>query len=115
MPTFRIEAISPRTEFNLVRVLKSVIVVVDLTKVEGLDWKQVTDYVSMAGLTNIRLDADRGDAPTLLRVFSAPPAERLMSLSPGDRAFRRSVYHTNQGSRRQRMDIVKSMVSQVTP
>ncbi len=115
VPAFQIETLSPRTEFGLVRVLRSVIAVVDLTKVEGLDWKQVTDYVAMAGLTNIRLDADLGDAPTLLRLFSAPPAERLMSLSPWDRAFLRSVYHTNQGSRRQRMDIVKFMVSQVTP
>jgi hypothetical protein len=109
-PTYFAYPVSPRTEFAVVRELASVIAVIDLTRMGGMDWRQVTDYVAMHGLTNVRTDADVGDAPSILRLFSEPPADRLMALSDWDRAFVRAAYQTDRKSRRQRLRVWQIMV-----
>ena len=93
----------------MVRELAGVIAVIDLTRMAGLDWRQVSDYVALMGLTRVRADAEFGNVPTILRLFSAPASDRLMALSDWDRAFVRAVYRTNPISRRQRLDMVRSM------
>lgn len=115
IPTYFAYPVSPRTEFAAVRQLASVIAVVDVTKVVGMDWRQVTDYVAMLGLANVRTDADVGDAPSILRLFSAPAADRPMALSDWDKAYIRAAYQTDPRSRRQRLRVWQTMMGDIKP
>jgi hypothetical protein len=59
-----------RLEFNVVRPISSVIVLVDFDDVQQMKLGALTDYISMVGLAQVDLDGDWGDAPTVLRLFS---------------------------------------------
>jgi len=111
-PSFRV-GVMPRAEFTAVPALSSVIVVVDMTKVAGLDWRQVTDYIAFAGLTSIDLDADLGSAPSIMRLFTAASADKPDSLSAWDNAFLTELYRTSQVDRHQRVQIAKRMLRDV--
>jgi hypothetical protein len=111
-PTFRVNEM-PRAEFTAVAALSSVIAIIDMTKVAGLDWRQVTDYIAFAGLSRIDLDAQLGNAPTIMRLFTAAPGDRPESMSAWDRAFLTELYHTSQVARHQRVEIVKRMIQDV--
>jgi hypothetical protein len=111
-PTFQTGTM-PRAEFTAVPALSSVIAVIDMTRVAGLDWRQVTDYIAFAGLTSVDLDADLGDAPSIMRLFTAAPLARPNSLSAWDSAFLEELYHTSQMARHQRVEIAKRMLVDV--
>jgi hypothetical protein len=111
-PTFQVSAL-PRAEFSAVPALSSVIAVIDLTKVAGLDWRQVTDYIAFAGLTSVDLDANLGSAPSIMQLFTAMPEARPDSLSLWDSAFLNELYHTSQMARHQRVEIAKRMLQDV--
>lgn len=116
VPTFAAHGdISPRFAFSVVPGLGSVISVIDLTRMEGLDVNQVADYVVMAGLTEVNFDANFGDAPTILRLFSADTDARPKSLSAWDTAFLKALYQTSQSDRHQRVEIAKQMLGDVAP
>jgi hypothetical protein len=104
---------SPRAEFIAVPALSSVIAVIDMTQVAGMDWRQVTDYIAFAGLTSIDLDADLRDAPSIMRLFSATASAKPNSLSAWDRAFLSELYHTSQMARHQRVEIARRMLQDV--
>jgi len=95
--------------------LLSVIALVDITRVMGLDWRQVADYVVMTGLTEINLDADVGDVPTILRLFSASGDARPQRLTAWDRAFIRALYVTDAVYRHQRVEMEKRMYRDLAP
>lgn len=95
--------------------LLSVIALVDITRVMGLDWRQVADYVAMTGLTEINLDADVGDVPTILRLFSASGDARPQRLTAWDRAFIRALYVTDAVYRHQRVEMEKRMYRDLAP
>ena len=109
VPTYKI-APSGLSEFGLNRQIETVIAVIDIRQVMGLDWRQIADFVAMSGLTEIRPDTDFGDAPTILRLFSASGEHRLMSLSPWDKALLQELYRTDQGSKNQRQDVARGML-----
>jgi hypothetical protein len=97
-----------------VRDLSSVIVMVDSRRAKGVNFGQLADYVAMAGLAELRLDADVGDAPTILHLFSAsgkPPP----GLSAWDRAYLKALYHTEQADMTQVAEIRTSMIRDVAP
>jgi hypothetical protein len=75
--------------------LKSVIVVIDLTRVVGLDWPQVTDYIAMAGVTEVNLNAQVDGAPTIMSLFSTSGDARPQCLSDWDRSFIKEIYLTD--------------------
>ena len=106
--TFRISDV-PRQDFDTVTEITSVIAVVDYARVVGLDWHQVADYIAMAGLTEIKLDADVGKVPTILRLFTAPEGERPQRITDWDKAFVKELYLTDRAYRHQRADISKKM------
>ena len=95
--------------------MKSVIVVIDLERVAGLDWRQVTDYIAMAGVTEVNLDANMDGAPTIMSLFSTSGDARPQSLSDWDRSFIRELYLTNTVYRHQRVLIAKGMFNDVAP
>ena len=102
-------------EFSSIPDLKSVIVVIDLERVAGLDWRQVTDYIAMAGVTEVNLDANMDGAPTIMSLFSTSGDARPQSLSDWDRSFIRELYLTNTVYRHQRVLIAKGMFNDVAP
>jgi hypothetical protein len=69
----------------------------------------------MAGLTEVNFDANFGDAPTILRLFSADTDARPKSLSAWDTAFLKALYQTSQSDRHQRVEIAKQMLGDVAP
>lgn len=87
-----------RLAWEAVRVIYSVIVVVDLRQTEDLEIAQLTDYVAMISLAQVRRDPDLGTAPTVLRLFDETDAARPQGMSAWDQAFLKSLYGTDSGS-----------------
>jgi hypothetical protein len=114
VPTTEHGTASRLTE-NAVHNLTGVIEIVDMSRLEGVEWGALADYIAFIGLTNIRLDTDLGDMPTILRLFSARAELRPSSLSEWDTAFLKALYHTLHKSRNQRVQVVDQMLSEVSP
>jgi hypothetical protein len=110
--SFRISAI-PHLEFTAVPDLKSVIVVVDLTLVGGLDWRQVTDYIAMIGTTQVNLNGRLAGAPTIMSLFSSSENARPQALSSWDKSFIKELYSTDPVFRHQRELIARGMFQHV--
>jgi hypothetical protein len=92
----------------------SVFEIIDAGRTAGIDLNQLTDYIAMMGLSNIDLDVDVGDAPSILRLFSS--ARNVASgLSNWDAAFLMALYQTDQSSRGQRFEIAQRVAEAVTP
>jgi hypothetical protein len=87
-----------RLVFAAVRAIYSAIVVVDLTRIEGLTFSQMTDYAAMVGLAQIRPAPEQGEAPTILGLFATNGTRREKELTAWDRSFLKAVYETTDGS-----------------
>jgi len=87
------------------RTIWSVIVVVDAKQVGSLNFGQLTDYIGVIGLAQINLDKPLGDAPTILKLFSAPEGARPQEITLWDRALLHGLYSTNPTDRVQRSQI----------
>jgi hypothetical protein len=113
-PTVSVWA-NPKTSWVALLMLRSVIIVVDENRVKGYTLRQLADYIGMIGLTQINLDSAQRVSQSILRLFAASsPAEgQPAGLSSWDRAFLKSLYSTNQGSRWQRTEIVTQVVHQL--
>jgi hypothetical protein len=98
-----------------VLVFSSVIIVVDIARIQRLSFGQLSDYVAMVGLAEIDLDDDVGDAPTILRLFTASSEVPPSGLTAWDQAFLSALYHSDQSSRAQRSQIAVSMLHEVSP
>lgn len=81
-----------------------VYIVVDMNRVKDITTRQLADYVAMIGLAHVRLDADAGAAPTILRLFQ-DPRHPLEGMSAWDQALLRSLYTTDQSSTAQISDM----------
>jgi hypothetical protein len=100
-----------RLAFSAVNVISSVIVIVDLDDTKAIKLGPLTDYISMVGLTDVNLDGDWGDEPTILHLFAASAAATPQKLSIWDRAFLKALYTTSQVDRHQRTEIARAMVN----
>jgi hypothetical protein len=103
-----------RLTYAAVRSLSSVIVVVDATRVQGLNFSQLTDYVGIVGLAEVNQDAEVGPVPTILRLFRAT-ADLPQGLSPWDEAFLASLYDADQTSVMEQSIMKRHMVSALAP
>jgi hypothetical protein len=104
--------IGSRLSYSAVQGLSSVIVVVDSSRMVDLNIGQLADYVAMVGLAEVRVDANTGTAPTILRLFDNtdnPP----QGLSEWDRSLLSSLYSTRQGSVMQVGAIKTTMLKQL--
>jgi hypothetical protein len=91
----------------------SVFEIIDASHTADIDLHQLTDYVAMMGLSNINIDVDVGDAPSILQLFSS--ARNLASgLSNWDTAYLTALYQTDQSSRSQRLQIAQRVAGAVT-
>jgi hypothetical protein len=85
-----------RTTISATRNIYSVIVVVDSNKVGGLNFGQLADYIGAIGLAQINLDNQLGDAPTILKLFTAPEGARPTAMTAWDKALLHALYSTKQ-------------------
>jgi hypothetical protein len=92
----------------------SVFEIIDANRTAGIDLHQLADYVAMMGLSNIDIDVDVGDAPSILQLFS-PARNFALGLSNWDTAFLTALYQTDQSSRSQRFEIAQRVAEAVTP
>jgi hypothetical protein len=105
----------PRFEMSAYHPLISVIAIVDLKRVQGFDWNQIAEYVAMAALTRVNLDANFGDAPTILRLFSVSSTDRPTGLSDWDKALLTELYRSDPRSRSERLEVSMHMVRDIAP
>jgi hypothetical protein len=91
----------------------SVFEIVDAKRTAGVDLRQLTDYAAMMGLSNIDIDVDVGDAPSILQLFS-PARSAASGLSNWDTAYLTALYQTDQSSRSQRIEIAQRVAEAVT-
>jgi hypothetical protein len=102
-----------RLQSNYVDIFASVIVIVDADLIKDIKLGQLADYVAMIGLAKMDVDANVGDAPTILRLFAAATDSAPPNMSPWDRAFLEALYRTPQRSRHQRSIIANRVVRDV--
>ena len=91
----------------------SVFEIIDAGRTAGIDLHQLTDYAAMMGLSNIDIDVDVGDAPSILQLFS-PARSVELGLSNWDTAYLTALYQTDQTSRSQRFEIAQRVAEAVT-
>lgn len=87
-----------RLSWSAVRAIYTAIVVVDLDQIEGLTFGQVTDYVAMVGLAQLRPNPELGDVSTILGLFATNGGGRSKGLTPWDQSFLKAIYATTDGS-----------------
>jgi hypothetical protein len=105
-----------RIEFYDVMVFASVIVIIDLRRVQGLSYEQLADYVAMLGFAQLDPAADFGSAPSILQLLSAHPPQPLPeALSDWDLQFLRALYTTDQALLTQRNQIIQLMMRGLAP
>ena len=93
--------------------IESAIVIIDERQMKDVTLEQLADYVALAGLTDLRLDADAIPESSILQLFggaSAPPG-----LSAWDRALLYSVYNSNQWDTLQPAQMRLTMAQRLTP
>jgi hypothetical protein len=100
---------------NVVWAIKKVYVIVDPTRFKGVKLGQLADYVSMAGLAQIKLDPQLAGDPTILTLFDKDPQAASAGLTEWDRAFLKSFYSSEQRSVLQRSLISHDMAREIAP
>ena len=102
-----------RLSYSAVNSISSVYVVVDLNRMKDITTIQLADYVAMIGLADVRLDADSGPVPTILRLFqdSKPPPQ---GMSEWDLDLLYSLYNTSQSSVVQTSDMESAVINRIT-
>lgn len=105
-------AIASKLEINGYRALSSIIAIIDVRRMKGVNFAQVASYVAMVGLVQMRPQANVRDAPTILNLFSGeskgPPG-----LTAWDDAFLKAVYTTRITDKAQLAAIKTAMVQDV--
>lgn len=98
-----------RLEYDEIQNVSSAIVIVDTGRAKGINFGQLADYISLTGLTEIDLDADLGNAPTILRLFAASADAQPPGLTAWDQAFLSAMYHTAQKDKMQ-LSVIETRV-----
>jgi hypothetical protein len=109
-----LSARATRIEINSYRALSSAIAIVDARRLKDVSYGQIAAYAAMVGLVQMRPQANVGDAPTILNLFSgaakAPPG-----LTVWDESFLKAVYATRITDKAQIAAIKTAMVQDVAP
>jgi hypothetical protein len=101
--------------YGTVRNISSVIMVIDAGLAKGTSFGQLSAYVAMNGLAEIRTNARVGDAPSILQLFNDPASAPPLGLSPWDAAFLKAIYHTEQTDKTQLLAVKDSVVHDLAP
>ena len=103
---------------DYVESLLSVLVVVDVRRMDGIGIGTAADCAAVLGLAKINPSADVAGTDSVLQLFTAPAEGKTLSqLGTWDVAFLKALYSTAQAGKKQRQVIVRSMMSDdsVTP
>ena len=95
--------------------ISSVILIVDTTATGGATFGQLADYIAMISLARIDLDADFGDAGSILRVFAKNAQGAPKRLTNWDHAFLKALYQPDRALLRPRTDIMLTMREELAP
>jgi hypothetical protein len=95
----------------------SVAVIVDAREAVGIPIGPLTDYIAMLALADTDPEAPSGQAPTILRLFTARAAHEPLpaGLSDWDRAYLKALYRTTLDLITQRSVIADEMIEDVAP
>jgi hypothetical protein len=107
------DARASRVTLSAVQNFTQTLVVIDSSRLQGIHLGQISDYVAMMGLVDGDVDANLEDAPSILRLFTAPPSDPPEGPTEWDRAFLSALYHTDQRSALQRGQIARTMVDEI--
>ena len=110
-----LRATATRITFNATRDLTSALIMVDGPRSHGVNFGQLASYIAMLGLAEIRDDADVGNAPSILHLFSRSMKDRPAGLSAWDEAFLKALYHTEQTDKQQLAEIKTAMIDGLVP
>jgi len=103
-----------RARSNTREDLARVVIIIDTTRVGGISFSALSDYVAMVALAQVKLDADVSAHDTVLNLF-AQGADRPGGMTQWDRDYLKSLY-TARGDRRrstqQRTDILRGMTGE---
>ncbi len=100
-----------RIQSNVSENLRSVMVLVDTNQAAGVTLRQLADYIAMVSFSKVDLEADFGQANSILRLFAADQTTvRPASLTTWDLAFLRGLYRQSFEAVRQRQAIASRMV-----
>jgi hypothetical protein len=91
----------------------SIFAIIDTHRTEHTAVDRLADYVAMVGLTNVDLDVDLGDAPSILRLFAPFTDRQPPGLSRWDTAFLKALYQSDQTSRARRLDIEERVMHDI--
>jgi hypothetical protein len=83
--------IGSRVIRDYVRMIGNAVIVV-VKRTGSVTVGQVADYIALIGLAEINLDADLGEAPTILRLFAAKADAPSYGLTSWDKALLKSLY-----------------------
>jgi len=95
--------------------ISSVILLVDTTATGGATFGQLADYIAMISLARIDLDADFGNAGSILRVFVKNAQGAPKHLTNWDHAFLKALYQPDRALLRPRTDIMVTMREELAP
>jgi hypothetical protein len=98
VPSHCTSALGSKLSWEVIRVIVSVIVIVDLKQISDLTMGQLTDYVTLISLAQIREDPNPGAAPTILHLFTDKGTTRPEGLSDWDQSFLKALYTSNTES-----------------
>lgn len=101
-----------RLSYSAVRSIQSAFIVVDMNGMTAVTSRELADYVGLIGLADIRLDANAGEVPTILRLFEHPKHPPL-GLTAWDRSLLYSVYNTSQSSVLQMPEMERAVVTRI--
>jgi hypothetical protein len=104
-----------RLKWSMIRDINTAIMVVDSNRLQGLNFGQLADYIALVGLAEINLDKDFGDAPTILRLFTASGRSSSTGLTDWDQAFLKSVYSTNREDVLQLSEMKTRVLESIAP
>jgi hypothetical protein len=102
-----------RVKFNDVRDLFSVIVLVDASRARGISYKQLSAYIGMIGLSEIKLDAKVDAAPSILQLFGTNTNLAPTGLTEWDLAFLKGLYRTDHFDQHQSSSIKTTMAAEI--
>jgi hypothetical protein len=74
--------------------LLQVIIIVDASKLQGMSWQQLADYLTMVSLAQISSDADLSAFDSILNLFDNPKA--YSGLTDWDQSYIRALYSYDQ-------------------
>jgi hypothetical protein len=102
-----------RLTLTVQKSINSVIIVVDLPQMSGVNVGQMADYAAVVGLADINLDRTVDSAPSILRLFSDRADTPRDGMSPWDQALLKSLYSTSPRSVTQLSAVETKMVENI--